>query len=129
MHKKKFPFEFTTEASINLADDPELLSALAAANFFGIFVGIESPDTDTLVSMRKKQNTRRSLPESVYKIYSSGIVVFAGFIVGFDSEKVGTAEGIIECIEDAAIPVCAVGLLYALSATPPVARGSPLFRP
>ena len=117
MHKKKFPFEFTTEASINLADDPELLSALAAANFFGIFVGIESPDTDTLVSMRKKQNTRRSLPESVYKIYSSGIVVFAGFIVGFDSEKVGTAEGIIECIEDAAIPVCAVGLLYALSAT------------
>jgi len=117
MHKKKFPFEFTTEASINLADDPELLSALAAANFFAIFVGIESPDTDTLVSMRKKQNTRRSLQESVYKIYSAGIVVFAGFIVGFDSEKAGTAEGIIECIEDAAIPVCAVGLLYALSAT------------
>jgi hypothetical protein len=117
MHKKKFPFEFTTEASINLADDPELLSALAAANFFGIFVGIESPDTDTLVLMRKKQNTRRSLQESVYKIYSAGIVVFAGFIVGFDNEKAGTAEGIIECIEDAAIPVCAVGLLYALSAT------------
>ena len=117
MHKKKFPFEFTTEASINLADDPELLSALAAANFFGIFVGIESPDTDTLVLMRKKQNTRRSLQESVSKIYSAGIVVFAGFIVGFDSEKAGTAEGIIECIEDAAIPVCAVGLLYALSAT------------
>src|SRR5215471_3972749 len=117
MSKKNFPFEFSTEASINLADDPELLSALAAANFFAIFVGIESPDTDTLVSMRKKQNTRRSLQESVYKIYSAGIVVFAGFIVGFDSEKAGTAEGIIECIEDAAIPVCAVGLLYALSAT------------
>jgi radical SAM superfamily enzyme YgiQ (UPF0313 family) len=117
MKEKKFPFEFSTEASINLADDVELLSALAAANFFVVFVGIESPDTDTLVSMRKKQNTRRSLQESVYKIYSAGIVVFAGFIVGFDSERAGTAEGIIECIEDTAIPVCAVGLLYALPAT------------
>jgi radical SAM superfamily enzyme YgiQ (UPF0313 family) len=117
MHKKKFPFEFTTEASINLADDPELLGALAAANFFGIFVGIESPDTDTLVLMRKKQNTRRSLQECIYKIYEAGIFVIAGFIVGFDSEKGSTARAMIECIEDTAIPVCAVGLLYALTAT------------
>jgi len=117
MNKKNFPFEFSTEASINLADDPELLSALAAANFFAIFVGIESPDTDTLVLMRKKQNTRRSLQESIYKIYEAGIFVIAGFIVGFDSEKGSTAEAMIECIENTAIPVCAVGLLYALPAT------------
>ena len=115
--RKNFPFEFSTEASINLADDSELLSALAAANFFGIFVGIESPDTDTLVLMRKKQNTRRSLQESIHKIYNSGIFVFAGFIVGFDSEKGNTAEGMIGCIEDTAIPVCTVGLLYALPTT------------
>jgi radical SAM superfamily enzyme YgiQ (UPF0313 family) len=112
-----YPFEFSTEASINLADDSELLVALAAANFFAIFVGIESPDTDTLVLMRKKQNTRRSLQQSIYKIYGAGIFVIAGFIVGFDSEKDSTAEGMIECIEDTAIPVCAVGLLYALPAT------------
>jgi len=117
LNKRKFPFEFTTEASINLADDPELLRALAAANFFGIFVGIESPDTDTLVSMRKKQNTRRSLQESISRIYSAGIGVFAGFIVGFDSENASIADAMIECIEDTAIPVCAVGLLYALPAT------------
>src|SRR6516164_5647043 len=117
MNKKNFPFEFSTEASINLADDSELLSALAAANFFAIFVGIESPDTDTLVLTQKKQNTRRSLQESIYKIYNAGIFVFAGFIVGFDSEKGNTAEGIIECIEDTAIPVSIVGLLYALPAT------------
>jgi len=117
LEKKGFPFEFSTEASINLADDSELLSALGAANFFAIFVGIESPDTDTLVLMRKKQNTRRSLQESIYKIYDAGIFVFAGFIVGFDSEKGNTAEGMIECIEDTAIPVCIVGLLYALPAT------------
>jgi radical SAM superfamily enzyme YgiQ (UPF0313 family) len=117
MNKKNFPFEFSTEASINLADDSELLSALAAANFFAIFVGIESPDMETLVLTRKKQNTRRSLQESIYKIYNAGIFVFAGFIVGFDSEKGDTADGIIECIEDTAIPVCIVGLLYALPAT------------
>jgi len=117
LNKRKFPFEFTTEASINLADDPELLRALSAANFFGIFVGIESPDTDTLVLMRKKQNTRRSLQESISRIYSAGIGVFAGFIVGFDSENASIADAMIECIEDTAIPVCAVGLLYALPAT------------
>jgi len=72
---------------------------------------------DTLVLTRKKQNTRRSLQESIYKIYNAGIFVFAGFIVGFDSEKGDTADGIIECIEDTAIPVCIVGLLYALPAT------------
>jgi hypothetical protein len=116
-NEKRFPFEFSTEASINLADDPELLSALAAANFFAIFVGIESPDTDTLILMRKKQNTRRSLQDSIYKIYGAGIFVFAGFIVGFDSEKGNIAEGMIACIEDTAIPVCTVGLLYALPAT------------
>jgi hypothetical protein len=67
--------------------------------------------------MRKKQNIRRSLQESIYKIYGSGIFVLAGFIVGFDSEKGSTAEGMIECIEDTAIPVCTVGLLYELPAT------------
>jgi hypothetical protein len=117
MGKKNFPFEFSTEASINLADDPELLTALSDTNFFAIFVGIESPDTDTLVMTQKKQNTRRSLQESIEKIYGAGIFVNAGFIVGFDSEKGSIANGMIECIEDTAIPVCMVGLLYALPTT------------
>jgi radical SAM superfamily enzyme YgiQ (UPF0313 family) len=117
LSRKNFPFEFSTEASINLADDSELLKALAAANFFAIFVGIESPNSDTLVSMRKKQNTRRSLQDSIYKFYGAGICVFAGFIVGFDSENGNTAEEMIDCIEDTAIPVCIIGLLYALPAT------------
>lgn len=113
----KFPFEFSTEASINLADDEELLSGLATANFFAIFVGIESPDTDTLVLMQKKQNTRRSLQQSITKIHEAGIFVNAGFIVGFDSEKASVAAGMIDCIEDTSIPVCMVGLLYALPTT------------
>ena len=57
------------------------------ANFFAIFVGIESPDPETLVQMRKKQNTRRNIAESVHKIYRYGMFVTAGFIVGFDTEK------------------------------------------
>jgi radical SAM superfamily enzyme YgiQ (UPF0313 family) len=87
------------------------------ANFVGIFVGIESPDTDTLVAMKKKQNTRRGLAESIHKIYANGMFVTAGFIVGFDSEKGSIADAMIELIEEAAIPVCMVGLLYALPNT------------
>lgn len=115
--ERGFPFMFSTEASINLSDDAQLLQMLARANFFVVFVGIESPDTDTLVSTRKKQNTRRSLAESVHRIYAAGIFVIAGFIVGFDTEKSGVAEGMIDCIEATSIPACMVGLLTALPNT------------
>jgi radical SAM superfamily enzyme YgiQ (UPF0313 family) len=112
-----YPFELSTEASVNLSDDPELLELMGAANFFGIFVGIESPDPATLVAMRKKQNTRRNIAESIHKIYAAGMLVTAGFIVGFDNEKVSMAEAMIDFIEEAAIPVAMVGLLYALPNT------------
>ncbi len=115
--QRGYPFYFSTEASMNLADDTELLNMLKEANFFLIFSGIESPDTDTLVAMQKKQNTRRSLAESVHKIYGAGMVVIAGFIIGFDTEKGSVAPGMIECIEDTAIPVAMLGLLTALPDT------------
>ncbi len=111
------PFEFSTEASINLSDDDELLRLMSEANFFAVFVGIESPDTETLKQMRKKQNTRRNIAESIHNIYKYGIFVTAGFIVGFDSEKASMAEPMIELIEEASIPISMVGLLYALSST------------
>lgn len=117
LERHDYPFEFTTEASVNLADDDDFLTAMAAANFVGVFVGIESPDAATLVAMKKKQNTRRSLADSIHKIYAAGLFVTAGFIVGFDSEKGSVADGMIELIEEAAIPVCMVGLLYALPNT------------
>lgn len=113
----EYPFEFSTEASVNLADDAELLQMMKRANFFAIFVGIESPDPETLVAMKKKQNTRRDLVESIHKIYGAGMFVTAGFIVGFDSEKVSIADAMADFIEGAAIPVCMVGLLYALPNT------------
>jgi radical SAM superfamily enzyme YgiQ (UPF0313 family) len=112
-----FPFMFSTEASINLADDDALLGAMRECNFFTIFVGIESPDPDTLIAMQKKQNTRRSIADSVHKIYRAGIFVNAGFILGFDTERAGTAQEIAACIEATSIPVSIVGLLYALPNT------------
>lgn len=117
LEERDYPFEFSTEASLNLADDAELLEMLKKANFFLIFVGIESPDTETLVAMRKKQNTRRSIPESIHRIYKAGIFVTAGFIVGFDSEKGSVAPPMIELIQEAAIPMAVIGLLFALPNT------------
>jgi radical SAM superfamily enzyme YgiQ (UPF0313 family) len=112
-----YPFEFTTEASINLADDAELLAMLRQANFFGVFIGIESPDPETLRQMQKKQNTRRSIPESIGRLHAAGISVSGGFIIGFDNEREAVAEGMIGVIEDSAIPIAMVGLLYALPNT------------
>jgi radical SAM superfamily enzyme YgiQ (UPF0313 family) len=112
-----FPFDFSTEASINLADDTDLLALMRDCGFFAVFVGIESPDPDTLVAMKKKQNTRRSLTESVHKFYEHGMFVTAGFILGFDSEKGSIGAPMADYIEQAAIPVSMVGLLYALPNT------------
>ncbi|WP_407048624.1 B12-binding domain-containing radical SAM protein [Methyloraptor flagellatus] len=115
--ERGYPFAFSTEASLNLADDGALLDMLKACNFFAVFVGIESPDEATLVSTQKKQNTRRSLAESVHRIYQAGIFVIAGFIVGFDTEREGSADEMIECIRATSIPVAMVGLLTALPNT------------
>ena len=114
---RNYPFKFSTEASLNLADDDELMHMMAECNFFACFVGIESGDGDTLVSMQKKQNTRRSIAESVHKIYAHGIYVIAGFIVGFDTEKGGVSEDMTKLIMDTSIPICTVGLLTALPNT------------
>ena len=117
LEARDYPFKFTTEASLNLADDAEFLVLMNRANFVGVFVGIESPDTATLIAMRKKQNTRRNIAQSIHKIYAAGLFVTAGFIVGFDSETQSVADAMVELIEEAAIPVCMVGLLYAVPNT------------
>ena len=114
---RDYPFEFSTEASLNLADDPALLDMMRDANFDKVFVGIESPDPEVLAATQKKQNTRRDIAESVHKIYGAGIFVIAGFIVGFDAEKSSVHASMIELIEEASIPVAMVGMLYALPNT------------
>jgi radical SAM superfamily enzyme YgiQ (UPF0313 family) len=115
--KRGYPFSFSTEASINLADDAELLRMMREANFFAVFVGIETPNSDTLKLIQKKQNTRRSLADSVHKIYAAGMVVTAGFIIGFDNETSSVSEAMIDCVKATSIPVCMIGLLAALPNT------------
>jgi len=117
LEERNWPFEFTTEASINLADDPVLMQMMREVGFFAIFVGIESPDEATLVAMQKRQNTHRSIAESIRTIQAHGMFVNAGFILGFDSERGSVARGLIECIEATSIPVAMAGLLTALPTT------------
>jgi radical SAM superfamily enzyme YgiQ (UPF0313 family) len=115
--QRKYPFLFLTQASINLSDDARLLEMMRQANFFMVFIGIESPDTDTLISMQKKQNTRRSLAASINRINSAGIVVMAGLVIGFDSENSSVAESMISCVEATSIAVCHLAPLHALANT------------
>jgi len=115
--RKGRPFGFTAEASLNLADNDETLGLMRRSGFFAIFVGIETPDKQTLLSVKKRQNTGRDISESIHKIYRNGIFVNAGFIIGFDAETGSVVEAMTRCIEETAIPVCMVGLLYALPNT------------
>ncbi|MEW5736204.1 MAG: B12-binding domain-containing radical SAM protein [Thermodesulfobacteriota bacterium] len=112
-----FSFRFLTEASINLAQDPELLSAMRDVGFNEVFIGIETPSREALAETGKSQNLACDLAESVRVIQSYGLEVMAGFILGFDSDTDDIAERQIEFIQRAGIPRAMVGLLTALPGT------------
>jgi radical SAM superfamily enzyme YgiQ (UPF0313 family) len=111
-----FPFSFLTEASVNLADDEELLAEMQRAGFRRVFLGIETPVEESLKEAQKSQN-RGDLLESVKKIQGYGMEVMAGFIVGFDNDPEDIFERQIRFIRDSAIPLAMVGLLTALPDT------------
>jgi len=111
------PFEFLTEASVNLADDEGLLELMRRANFRRVFLGIETPVVESLKEAQKGQNTRGDMLDSVKKIQSYGMEVMAGFIVGFDSDPEDIFERQINFIRESAIPLAMVGLLTALPDT------------
>lgn len=115
--KRRRPFSFITEASINLAEDDALLGMMRRANFRRVFLGIETPVEESLKEAQKGQNTRRDLLASVRKIQSYGLEVMAGFIVGFDSDPEDIFERQIDFIRASAIPLAMVGLLTALPDT------------
>jgi radical SAM superfamily enzyme YgiQ (UPF0313 family) len=112
-----YPFRFITEASLNLADDPELLQLMKDAGFSTVFLGIETPDECSLIANHKLQNTRRDLLESVKRIQQYGIEVMGGFILGFDTDREDVFDRMVEFIQTSAIPVAMVGLLQALPGT------------
>ncbi|MGH9409614.1 MAG: B12-binding domain-containing radical SAM protein, partial [Vicinamibacterales bacterium] len=115
--RNKYPFSFITEASINLADDDELLKQMRSANFRQVFIGIETPVGASLKEAQKGQNLRRDLLDSVHKVQSYGMEVMAGFIVGFDNDPDDIFERQVAFIRDSAIPIAMVGLLVAIPDT------------
>jgi radical SAM superfamily enzyme YgiQ (UPF0313 family) len=112
-----FPFTFGTEASIDLARDDELLDLMAEAGCTMVFVGIETPDRETLAYTQKGQNLKVSILESVEKIQRRGIEVTGGFIVGFDTDPPDIFDRQIDFIQQAGIPAAMVGMLTAMPNT------------
>jgi len=115
--KNGHPFSLLTEASVNLADDDELLMQMRTAGFRQVFIGIETPVVESLKEAQKGQNTRRDLIDSVRKVQSYGMEVLAGFIVGFDNDPDDIFELQMNFIRESAIPVAMVGLLAAIPDT------------
>lgn len=111
--KGKVGLTFNTEASINLADDEQLLELMADAGFDTVFIGVETPDNDSLAECNKKQNQRRDLVEDIKRIQRHGLQVQGGFILGFDSDNPSIFQRQIEFIQKSGIVTAMVGLLQA----------------
>lgn len=108
---------FLTEASLNLADDPELCRLMVAAGFKKVFVGIETPALESLEECRKRQNRSRNLAASVRTLQAAGLEVMGGFIVGFDSDPADIFKQQFEFIQRTGVVTAMVGLLTALPRT------------
>ncbi len=112
-----YPFYFSTEASINLADDDDLLQLMQDVDFRYVFLGIETPEDETLKQNKKVQNVNKSVSHAVMKLLSYGIVSNGGYIIGFDSESPEIADHMIDSIQSSGICMAMIGLLYALPNT------------
>jgi radical SAM superfamily enzyme YgiQ (UPF0313 family) len=121
MEEREYPFSFNTQASIDLADDEELMRLMVEAGFDCVFIGIETANQDSLIECNKVQNKGRDLIACVRKIQESGMQVQGGFIVGFDSDPSSIFESLIRFIQQSGIVTAMVGLLNA-------PRGTKLYR-
>ena len=111
--REKWGISFSTQASINLVDDEQLMQMMVEAEFNKVFIGIETPDEDGLAECSKKQNLNRDLVKDVKRIQRAGLEVQGGFIVGFDSDKPSIFQQQIDFIQKSGIVTAMVGLLQA----------------
>ena len=111
------PFTLFTEASINLAQDEEIMDLMVQAGLDMVFIGIETPVTQTLTHTQKQQNVRADILESVKIIQSKGIEVMGGFIIGFDTDPENIFDLQINFIQEAGIPLAMIGTMIALPNT------------
>jgi radical SAM superfamily enzyme YgiQ (UPF0313 family) len=117
MEKNNHPFNLFTEASVNLADDEELMQLMSKAGFNRVFVGIETPHEASLSECDKRQNTSRDLIAAVKTLQNHGFEVMGGFIVGFDSDPVTIFKTQVDFIQRSGIVTAMVGLLNAPKGT------------
>jgi radical SAM superfamily enzyme YgiQ (UPF0313 family) len=108
---------FNTQASINLADDSELIDTMVAAGFDMVFVGIETPNEESLAECSKRHNLGRDMAADVRRLQGAGLQVQGGFILGFDSDTPSTFERLREFIQTTGIVTAMVGLLQAIPGT------------
>ncbi|PZD73435.1 Hopanoid C-2 methylase [Acaryochloris thomasi RCC1774] len=117
MIEYNYPFTLNTEASVDLAQDTDFIDLMVECNFNAVFLGIETPDASSLALTQKFQNNRDPLSESVHTIMSRGLRVTAGFIIGFDGEKTGAGDRIIQFVEETSISLAMFSMLQALPNT------------
>ncbi len=117
MQEHDYPFTFMTEASVDLAEDQELMDLMVEAGFNSVFLGLETPDTDSLTLTKKFQNNRHPLTESCDKITRTGLRLLAGFIIGFDNERSGAGQRIVNFVEETGVPDAFFSMLQALPGT------------
>ena len=117
MEEKEYPFTFLTEASINLVDDEQLMRLMSDAGFNRLFIGIESPNEESLIECNKFTNRNRDLVASVKKLQNYGFEVMGGFIVGFDSDPISIFKSQVNFIQKSGIVTAMVGLLNAPAET------------
>lgn len=115
--EKRYPFLFFTEASINMADDEELMELMVEAGFNRVFIGIETPHEESLLECHKLQNSNRDMAAAVKKIQRHGFEVMGGFILGFDSDPASIFSKQIHFIQNTGIVTAMVGLLNAPKGT------------
>ena len=113
VEEREHPFDFLTEASVNLADDDELIDLMVRSGFNAVFVGLETPNEESLQECGKKQNCHRDLTAAIKKIQGSGMQVLGGYIVGFDSDDESIFSRQIKFIQESGVVTAMVGLLNA----------------
>ncbi len=113
-----YPLTFFTEASLDLAEDDELMRLMTEAGLVAVFIGIESPDEEALRETKKYQNVRGSLLDRVHRIQAHGLEVYAGMIVGFDSDDETVFKRQYEFLKQARVVAAMAGMLSAIPKTP-----------
>jgi len=117
MKEHRYPFEMLTETSINIADDDELIALMTQAGFTNIFIGLETPNEESLKECSKNQNYKRDMNTSIKKLQAAGLQVFGGYIVGFDHDDESIFARQIKFIQETGVVTAMVGLLNALPNT------------